>query len=92
MLQQQNVFPPKTKFSDVIIIMYNSSLMLWVLGKCSFFLLWLIMQAPRQLKRLAVRQRVSGCIGNLVPNPNNPNNHQVRERLYGNVIAEAGAK
>jgi hypothetical protein len=50
------------------------------------------MQGPRQPKRLTVRQRVSGCVGNLIPNPNDPNKRQVCEQLHGNVVAEAGPK
>ncbi len=30
--------------------------------------------------------RVSGCIGNLIPNPNNPNHCKVHEHLYARIL------
>jgi hypothetical protein len=50
------------------------------------------MHGLRQLKRLTVRQRVSGSVGNLIPNPNDPNKHQVCERIYFKVVADSEPK
>ncbi len=50
------------------------------------------MQEPRQPNRLTVGQRVSGWVGNLISNPNDPNKCQVCAHFYGSVVAEVEPK
>ena len=47
---------------------------------------------PKEAKRLTPGQRVSGSVGDKIPNPDPNQKRKRRQRLYGNVIEECGSK
>ena len=49
-------------------------------------------RVPSIPKRITTGQRVSGCVGEKVANPDPRQKRKVRERVYGNVLEEAGPK
>ena len=46
----------------------------------------------REAKRLTPGQRVSGSVGEKIPNPDPKQRRQHRKRLFGNVLEECGSK
>ena len=50
------------------------------------------MRAAWEPKQLMMGQRVSGCVGPLVTNPNIAQKQKVCKHLFGNMVEEAGPK